>query len=52
MIASLGHKALIPIVTHSFQDYIYIPRYLYDLVIQRCINNSDLKLRTEKSVSL
>jgi len=52
MIASCGHKALILIVTHSFQDCIYLPRYLYDLLIYRCINNNNFKLRAEKSVSL
>jgi len=44
--------ALIPIVMHSFQDCVYLPHYLYDLVMKKCINNSTFKLRAEKSVSL
>jgi len=43
---------MIPIVTHSFQDCVYLPRYLYHLIMKRCANNSNFKLRTEKPVSL
>jgi len=46
------HKALILIVTHRFQDSIYLLRHLYDLVMKRCINKSNFKLRAKKSVSL
>ena len=38
-------------MTHSFHDCVYSPRYLYDLVLQGCINNSNFKPRAEKSVS-
>ena len=39
-------------MTHSFQDCVYLPRYLYYLIMKRCVNNSNFKLRTEKSLSL
>ena len=52
LIASWWHKALIPIVTNSFQDCVCFPRYLYDLVMKRCINNSKLNFKTWKSARL
>ena len=39
-------------MTNSFQDCVYLPRYLYYLIMKRCANNSNFKLRTEKSVHL